>query len=384
MAPPRTLFGATQLTTVLAVIIILFFSISAAAQQADSTQRKLTARSNLVLVPSFVTDRQGQVIFGLSAEDFQLTDNGVAQSISLEPDTDSEPLALAVVVETGGLGANHLNDYGELSSILDAVLNGVEHHIAIVAFDSTPHLILPFTSSTDDASRQLALLSSGDTGANIVDAVVFAVDQLRSQPAGYRRAILLLSETVDQGSATSFDDALRLVSDTNTAIYSFGFSSARAAVTHEAGKFSSSKPGPAHGCFSRAGADPEYEGHYSKQVLDCISQLAPPLRLATMAFLTARNSLRSNTAQSIAELAGGQFFPFHNVKDLKTGLIALSNNIPNYYVLSFSPASPTPGLHALNVSAKYRAGVRVASRHEYWIDDPAFQPQSESTHTPNQ
>jgi VWFA-related protein len=384
MAPPRTLFGATQLTTVLAVIIIVFFSISAAAQQADSTQRKLTARSNLVLVPSFVTDRQGQVIFGLSAEDFQLTDNGVEQSISLEPDTDSEPLALAVVVETGGLGANHLNDYGELSSILDAVLNGVEHHIAIVAFDSTPHLILPFTSSTDDASRQLALLSSGDTGANILDAVVFAVDQLRSQPAGYRRAILLLSETVDQGSATSFDDALRLVSDTNTAIYSFGFSSSRAAVTHEAGKFSSSKPGPAHGCFSRAGADPEYEGHYSKQVLDCISQLAPPLRLATMAFLTARNSLRSNTAQSIAELAGGQFFPFHNVKDLKTGLIALSNNIPNYYVLSFSPASPTPGLHALNVSAKYRAGVRVASRREYWIDDPAFQPQSESTHTPNQ
>jgi VWFA-related protein len=383
MRPPFTSMRAASFTAIL-IAVLLCLSDPSAAQQDDSAQRKLTVRSNLVLVPSFVTDRQGQVIFGLSAEDFRLTDNGIEQSLSLEPDTDSEPLALAVVAETGGLGANHLNEYGELSSILDALLSGVDHHIAVIAFDSTPHLILPFTSSTDDASRQLALLTSGDPGGNILDAVVFAVDQLRSQPPGYRRAILLLSETIDQGSATSFDDALRLVSNTNTAIYSFGFSSTHAAISREAGKFSSSKPGPAHGCFSRAGADPEYEGHYSKQVLDCISQLAPPLRLATMAFLTARNSLRVNTAQSIAELAGGQFFPFHNVKDLKTGLIALSNNIPNYYVLSFTPVSPSPGLHALNVSTRFRTGLKVNSRGEYWIDDLVSQPPSESIHKPSQ
>ena len=71
-------------------------------------------------------------------------------------------------------------------------------------------------------------------------------------------------------------------------MYSFAFSSTRAAVSHEASKLNNDTPGPAHGCFSREGADPEYEGHYSKQVLDCISQLAPPLRLATMTFLAAR------------------------------------------------------------------------------------------------
>ena len=115
--------------------------------------------------------------------------------------------------------------------------------------------------------------------------------QLRAQPASYRRAILLLSETIDQGSQTTLNEALRLVSDTNTAMYSFAFSSTRSAVSHEASKFGyggNTDPGPAHGCFSREGADAEYEGYYSKQVLDCISQLAPPLRLATMAFLTAQ------------------------------------------------------------------------------------------------
>ena len=104
-------------------------------------------------------------------------------------------------------------------------------------------------------------------------------------------------------------------------------------------------------------------------MLDCISQLAPPLRLATMTFLTARNALRTETAESIAQLSGGEFFRFHDAKDLKAGLIAVSNDVPNYYVLSFRPTSPTPGLHALHVVTKDHPQFVMRSRREYWIDD---------------
>jgi hypothetical protein len=151
-------------------------------------------------------------------------------------------------------------------------------------------------------------------------------------------------------------------------MYSFGFSSTGSAVSHEASKFNSSEAGPAHGCFSRDGADPEYDGHYGKQVLDCVSQLAPPLRLATMAFLAARNALRTNTAESIAQLTGGEFFHFRDDKDLKARLIAVSNDVPNYYVLSFRPTSLTPGLHALRLQIKDHPQVVLKSRSEYWID----------------
>jgi hypothetical protein len=81
-------------------------------------------------------------------------------------------------------------------------------------------------------------------------------------------------------------------------------------VTASGIELRSGEQGPAHGCFSRDGADAEYEGHYSKQVRDCISQLAPPLRLATMALLVARNALRTNTAEAIAQLTGGESFTF--------------------------------------------------------------------------
>jgi VWFA-related protein len=321
------------------------------------------------MVPVFVSNAHGYPVFELKSSDFVLTDNGNLQPASLEEDPDSQPLALAIVVETGGAGATHLADYQQLDSILDALVGNVERRVAVVAFDGKPHLIAPFSAKTEDASNALANLSPGDHGAAILDAVAFAVSQLRQQPAEYRRAIVLISETIDQGSETKLNDALRLVSDTNTAIYSFAFSSTRSAVSHEASKISSHDPGPAHGCFSRDGADSEYEGHYSKQVLDCLSQLAPPLRLATMTFLTARNGLRTNTAESLAQLTGGEFYHFNNAKDLKSGLIGVSNNIPNYYVLSFRPTDPTSGLHVLHVTTTDHSQLVTRFRREYWVED---------------
>jgi VWFA-related protein len=362
-----------MMRSVCAFTLLFAFSVaSLRAQQTETPQAPLTVRTTLVMVPVLATTKTGKVVFGLTADDFLVTDNGVPQHVTLDTETGSQPLALAIVVETGGAGARHLSDYRQLDAILDALIGNVEHRVALIGFDSTPHLLAPFTPRTAVVSQQLSNLSAGDQGAAILDAVAFAVAQLRTQPASYRRAILLLSETIDQGSKTTLNEALRLISDTNTSMYSFAFSSTRSAVSHEASKFGyggNTDPGPAHGCFSREGADAEYEGHYSKQVLDCISQLAPPLRLATMAFLTARNGLRTKTAESIAQLAGGEFFPFRNAKDLKAGLITVSNDVPNYYVLSFRPTSLTPGLHALQVETRDRSRVVLKARREYWIDD---------------
>lgn len=355
------------------LLVLLCFASASTSAQDDTAQATLTVRSNLVQVPALVTTKAGRVVFELTADDFALTDNGVPQHLTLDQDTDSQPLALAIVVETGGGGAHHLEDYKQLESILDALIGNIEHRVAVVGFDTAPHLLLPFTSKTDDASKRLASLRAGDHGAAILDAIAFAVKQLRVEPSRYRRAILLLSETVDQGSYTTLTEALRLITDTNTTMYSFAFSSTRSAVSREASKFNSDEPGPAHGCFSRQGADPEYDGHYSKQVLDCISQLAPPVRIATMGFLAARNALLKNTAESIAKLTGGEFFHFHNAKDLKAGLIAVQNDVPNFYVLSFRPTEPTPGLHALHLEIKDRPHVVLKARTEYWIDSESAQ-----------
>lgn len=349
---------------------VFAFLLCLTAVAAGAQEPVLTVRSTLVQVPVQVKTKSGRNVFALTADDFIVTDNGVPQRITIDPDTDSQPLALAIVVETGGAGAHHLSDYYHLDPILDALIGNIDHRVAVIGFDSTPHLLVPFTPDTAMASHRLANLQAGNQGAAILDAVAFAVVQLRAQPTSYRRAILLLSETLDQGSATTLTDALRLISDTNTTMYSFAFSSTRSQVSHEASKFNRPDvPGPAHGCFSRDGADAEYKEHYSRQVLDCISDLAPPVRLATMAFLAARNALRANTAESVAQLTGGEFAHFHDARDLQRRLIPVSNDVPNYYVLSFRPTDTSPGLHALHVELKNRPHLVVKARSAYWIEN---------------
>jgi hypothetical protein len=121
-------------------LVLLSFTAVGGAQQSDKDQPTLTVNSTLVEVPILAKTKGGEVVFQLTGDDFLLTDNGVPQHLTLDPDTDSQPLALAVVVETGCAGARHLDDYRQLDSILDALIGNVEHRVAIIGFDGGPHL----------------------------------------------------------------------------------------------------------------------------------------------------------------------------------------------------------------------------------------------------
>ena len=64
-------------------------------------------------------DKSGKPVFTLTANDFTVTDNGVEQKISLEDDTDSQPLALVVALETGSGGARQLDTDARPTEALD-------------------------------------------------------------------------------------------------------------------------------------------------------------------------------------------------------------------------------------------------------------------------
>ncbi len=102
------------------------------------------------------------------------------------------------------------------------------------------------------------------------------------------------------------------------------------------------------------GADPDAHGNRRVQALDCASDLLPPLRLVRMAFISAKDGLKRNVPESVAQLTGGEYFEFTNAATLKRSLLAVSNDVPNYYVLSFRPASPSAGLHRLQLTLKDR------------------------------
>jgi VWFA-related protein len=343
-------------------------------------QTPLRVQSTVVLVPALVRGADGKVVFTLKADDFKLTDDGVPQTLSLDEDTGGEPLALVVAVEAGGGGAQKLDNYGSLGTALSAVVGAVPHRVAVVSFDSVPRLARDFTPDIDRAAATLANLDAGDKGAAILDALSFSVDLLRKQPASYRRAILLISETIDRDSQTKMDDALRAISDTNTAIYSLAFSSGKADAAHYAyrelpvrkteGGFaigSNANPGPPHGCMGKD-PDPDATQNKAAQAFDCLGLLAPPLALAKLAAIRTADALQRNVPETVAELTGGEYFKFENGKTLQRELFTISNHVPNRYVLSFHPAAPHPGFHGIELKLKDYPNLRLTARSGYWVD----------------
>ncbi len=331
----------------------------------------LTTRTTLVLVPVLVRTKDEAPVFTLSAKDFALTDDGIEEKITVEDDTGSEPLALVVAVETGGAGARQLENFQNLGLAIETVIGSVPHRVAVVEFDSAPRTVQSFTSDLLAVDETLQGLAPGDRGAAILDGLRFSVDLLRSQPAAYRRVILLLSETVDHGSQTKLDEALRALSDSNTAIYSLAFPSAKSAIGHQAAKmWSDPTPGPPGGCMAK---DPSATADQNRftQAFDCLSLLAPPLRLAKMAGYLATDGLRRNVPESVAQLTGGEYFSFSGAHSLERDLLTISHHLPNRYMLSYYPASPHPGFHAIGLRLNGYSGLVVKARSGYWVDSEA-------------
>jgi VWFA-related protein len=364
---------------------------------------RLSEQTSLVVVPALVRNKSGSLVFTLKADDFVLTDDGIPQKLTLEQDAGGEPLALVVVVETGGAGAREFDKLGPLPQLLDTVVGSVPHKIAVVTFDSAPDLVQRFTPRIDVAAQVISDLTPGcsrqhhmencaapgsvhdlttaDNGAAILDSLGFAVDLLRNQPVGYRRAILLLSETVDRGSNMKIEEAVRAISDTNTAIYSIAYSTAKSEAAHYAyrelpiqadGSLSNAYPNPPHGCMGKeTDPDPDLTHNKLAQAYDCLTQLAPPLGLAKMAAIAASNALRRNVPETVARLTGGEYFKLTDAKSLERSLETISNHLPNRYILTFHPQSPHPGLHAIALRVPTYANLAVTARSGYWADSTA-------------
>ena len=352
-----------------------------AQDSGQSAMPTITTQSTLVLVPALVHDKSGQLVFNLKADDFALTDDGVPQKLRLEQDPGGQPLALVVCIEGGGAAAAKIDNFAPIISMLDAVAGGEPHRIAVVGFDSSPVLVTDFTANNEAAERGIKALiqdNNGDGGAAILDSLSFSLDLLRRQPPEYRRAILLVSETHDNGSHIAVDDAMRDLSDSNTAIYSIAFSSGISEAKFEAGKVSQPHtPGRAKGCFSRDPNDPNVDRSKSaaKQDAECLEELAPPVVLADaltrLAYAAVRSRLEKNIPETAARLTGGEYFTLGKQKQFERDLLAISNHISNRYLLSFQPQSPRVGYHALRLSVPNYAHLEVSGRVGYWAEPAA-------------
>jgi hypothetical protein len=79
------------------------------------------------------------------------------------------------------------------------------------------------------------------------------------------------------------------------------------------------------------------------------------------------SALRRNAASEMASLSGGEYVNFTTQKGFETSLRRISNQLHDYYVLSFKPTSgPALSLHSLRVRVVGHPDAVILTRKTYW------------------
>jgi VWFA-related protein len=298
-------------------------------------------QSKLVLVPTTVETKKGDVIYNLDASQFVLEDNGVRQRVRLEDTADGgQPLSLVVAAQCSRSEDRQAWNMRGLITMVDALLGGAPAEVAVIRFGSGSDLVSGFTHDEPTRNRALSQLQPcDDSGDTIFDAVDYANTLLDAHHAKGRRAILLISETRDHGSEMKADVVIRELTQTNTVLDAVSFLPAKTELADAV-----RNPGTGSGVIG-------------------------------LLFM-AVEALRKNAPKEFAELSGGEYLNFTNQKGFERDLTTLTNHIHNYYLLSFTPRFPpdskaaVPGLHAITVKVPEMADAVVRHRASYWAPDP--------------
>jgi VWFA-related protein len=317
----------------------------------ESTPPQFSVRANLVFLPTRVQHKNGDTIYGLKPDQFVLEDNGIRQTVKVDEDPDSSGLSLAVVLQCGRSAMSEFHKLRGLASLIDAITGGAPHEVAVISFGEQPYLLGNFSKSSGAMRDALDKLQTcGDYHAATIDAVDYAVNLLKARPNHNRRAILLVSETRDHGSRAKLSDVVAELGVSDTVIYTVAFSPTRDEIIDGFRNY----PPPAPKARQSSPDDPHYTDH------------APAFEWPEE-FLIIVNALRRNAASELASLSGGEYANFTTQKGFDEALFRISNQIHNYYLLSFSPrTSDEPSLHTLRVRVPDDPDAVIQTRKSYW------------------
>jgi VWFA-related protein len=198
------------LVAVAAGPILLPPSVRAAARQKAAFSSRVVG----VRVDVLVTER-GKPVSGLAGVDFELRDNGVAQTIALLESSDlslNAVLALDVSASTSG---TRLTDLVTAShALLDGLRAG--DRAALITFNQAVSPRVPLSTDLGLVRAALgAMAPSGETA--LMDGVYTALMSAQSQPG--RSLVIVYTDGVDTASWLRSDEVLESARRSSAVVY---------------------------------------------------------------------------------------------------------------------------------------------------------------------
>jgi VWFA-related protein len=315
--------------------VVKTLSIGVLAAALLGQDQPLKTNVHLVLVPTTVTSKRSDLIDGLSAEDFIVTDDGVRQKVRMDTsDTVLAPVSLVVLVQSSGISTPALARIRLVGPMIQPLVIGERGQAAVIAYDTEARVFQEFTTDGTKIRKAFENIEPRTIKqAKLIDAVIEGMKMLGTRPENYRRIMMVLGESRDRGSKHKLAEAVEMAQRAGVVIYSLTYSAQGQAWT------------------SSADDDPSMPGD-----ADYVGAIGEVARLA-----------EKNDANAFARATGGRHLSFLTEKSLQTAMSRLGEEIHSQYLLSFVPTdTKNLGLHRIEVKVAKFPNAVVRARAGYW------------------
>lgn len=340
-------------------------------QPPKRSEATIKAKVVLVNAPVTVRDSKDQIVTSLEAKDFQLTDHGVAQTIT-HFDVGGDPISLVVLFETSSRIVPMLPAVQKSGILITETILGASGEAAILGFNDSIDKLLPFSKNADEIQSTVWHLQAGTSGSRLYDAMNVGVEMLTGLPEptattpGRRRIMLIVSEATDYGSQAKLGEVLRKAQLQNITIYSVGLSTTRALLQAE--------PKKNHTDISPPGTYPlppiPGKGPIPEEDDPRLNNTVDLMALAVWAVSHVADKISAHALEVAATATGGAHFSTFKDRTIEKALDEIGGELHTQYTIGYSPTDmAATGYHEISVTLtdpKYH-NLKLRSRPGYYV-----------------
>jgi len=200
-----------------------------AAPLAQEQVPQFSSSVQLVEVYATVTDAKGELVTGLGQSDFEIFENGAAQTVSAFA-AGEFPLTVALGVDRSfSMAGEPLRLAKQASQVFLRELKAGDRSM-VVAIGNEAEVIAPLSADRPAQARAIAALDAWSTTA-LHDALMVTLDRL--EPEAGRQAVVVFSDGADRYSEHKAGEVLERARRSNALIYPIALGRTRPALLSE-------------------------------------------------------------------------------------------------------------------------------------------------------
>jgi len=321
---------------------------AAVGETIEDDEEVIRVTSNLVVVPTSVTDAQGEPVQGLKVSDFRLEEESRAQEIAQIGDADQVPLDIAVLFDVSSSVTKNFDfEKQAAAGFLKQVLKSVDR-AAVFTISEKSRLEQPLDSA-ESASAKLVTIPAANVpvGTAFYDTVKSAAKYLaENAPGRHRRVILVISDGDD-----NFSDQIREMTIAEARAEGQG-----KIVPAEARKRLQER-------HRKAVLDVLREVQRADAVLYSINPSGPSIRLNDI------SSRAQAGMQQLADATGGSSFVPEKLENLDAVFRRIAAELRAQYLLQYYSNNDAPPGKYLDIKVRTpaRQDLRVRARQGYYV-----------------